>query len=806
MAKYLVIVESPSKARTIEKYLGSDFKVEASSGHLVDLPSRDLGVDIENDFKPNYTVIEGKQKYLNALKKAARGAEKVYLAPDPDREGEAIAWHIAEKLALGEKAQRVLIREITKAGVRESMNNPLEINKDRFESQQARRILDRIVGYQVSPVLWKKVKRGLSAGRVQSVALRFVVDREREIQSFKPREYWSIEANLKKTESSETEAFTATLNAFRGKKAKIENQEQSKEVLDSLAGKDFVVKSVGKKEQKRKPVAPFITSTLQQEASKKIRFSVKRTMSIAQKLYEGIELGSKGPVGLITYMRTDSFRASENAIIEAREFIASNYSPDYIPKEPNVFKVKKQAQDAHECIRPTFPSRHPDELRKFLTDEQYKLYLLIWQRFIASQMTPAVYDRTQVDIEADVSIFRATGNVMKFAGFTAVYQEIEEKEELGKQTKDSEKNESKKLPPLSEKEILDLLKLEPKQHFTKPPPRYSESLLVKELEEKGIGRPSTYASILSTIQDRGYVEREKRNFFPTSLGFSVNDFLVEGFPNIMDQKFTAQMETDLDRVEEGTINWVDLLRGFYNDFSESVTHAEHDIERKEIGIPTDVDCEECGKLMVIKEGKFGQFLACTGYPDCKNTADFIRSEGGEIVISESLDSAQCNVECDKCGAPMEIKRGRFGQFLACTGYPDCKNTADFIRSKDGEIVINKSLDSAQCDIECDKCGASMEIKRGKYGEFLSCSQYPKCKNPKEFARAEDGTIVIKKKETPQLREDVLCEKCGKSMVVRKSRRGPFLGCSGYPKCRNTLNLDQDGNVVKKATKKTEKTA
>ncbi len=750
MARYLVIVESPSKARTIEKYLGPDFSVDASSGHLVDLPSSKLGVDIENDFKPDYIVIKGKQKYLNALKEASRGAEKVYLASDPDREGEAIAWHIAEKLALGNRARRVLIREITESGVRDSMKNPLEINKDRFESQQARRILDRIVGYQVSPVLWKKVRKGLSAGRVQSVALRFVVDREREIQNFKPSEYWSVEASLKKTEDSDTDAFTAMLNTFRGKKAEIENEEQSKEIMDSLSGKEFVVKSVTKKERKRKPVAPFITSTLQQEASKKIRFSVKRTMGIAQKLYEGIDLGSKGPVGLITYMRTDSFRSSESALAEAREFISANYSPDYVPKKPNVFKVKKQAQDAHECIRPTFPSRHPDGLRKFLTDEQYKLYLLIWQRFIASQMNPAVYDQTQVDIEAGVSVFRATGNVMKFAGFTAVYQETEEKDESDKQTEDSKKKENGKLPPLSEKEILDLLKIEPKQHFTQPPSRYSESSLVKELEEKGIGRPSTYASILSTIQDRGYVEREKRRFSPTPLGFSVNDFLMEGFPRIMDQKFTARMESDLDRVEEGAVNWVELLREFYDEFSKSVEHAKHDVESRKTEIPTDISCGKCGKIMMIKEGRFGQFLACTGFPECRNTAEFTRSEDGGIIIDEKQTSAQCDLECDKCGAPMQVRRG-------------------------------------------------------KYGEFLSCSRYPECKNPREFTRSEDGAIVMKEKEKPQLREDVLCEKCGKPMVVRKSRRGPFLGCSGYPRCRSTLNLDQDGNVLKRAVK-TEKTA
>jgi len=688
MAKSLVIVESPSKARTIKKYLGRNFRVEASSGHLVDLPSRKLGVDIENGFEPQYTVIKGKAKYLKNLKEASRDVEKVYLASDPDREGEAIAWHIANRLNLWKKARRILIHEITEAGIKNSMSSPLEINRDRFESQQARRILDRIVGYKVSPVLWKKVKKGSSAGRVQSVALKFVVEREREIEAFKPREYWTIDALVKRTLDSDAEAFAALLHTFQGKKAKVENAEQAEKIVSSLKGKDFVVGAIEKKERKRKPQPPFITSTLQQDSSKKNRFSVKKTMSVAQGLYEGVELGSEGPVGLITYMRTDSFRASDNAITEARGFVLQNHGGDYIPKHPNVFKAKKLAQDAHECIRPTFPSRHPNDLKKFLTGDQYKLYSLIWKRFIASQMTPAVYDQTRVDITAGEAVFRVTGRVMKFPGFTAVYEEAVE-EENNKEDSSSRKDEDKRLPQLSEKDVLSLLNLNPRQHFTQPPPRYSESSLVKELEEKGIGRPSTYASILSTIQDRGYADRQKGKFVPTSLGFSVNDFLVEGFPGIMDEEFTARMESDLDKVEEGEIHWAELLRGFYEGFSKSVIRAEEEMERRKVEIPTDI-------------------------------------------------------ECDKCGAPMVIKEGRYGQFLACSTYPDCKN-------------------------------------------------------PKEFTR-EDGKIVVKQKEAPEIREDVKCEKCGKPMVVRRSRRGPFLGCSGYPKCRSILNLDQDGNIVKKAAK------
>ena len=740
MSKSLVIVESPAKAKTIKKYLGPDFRLEASSGHLVDLPSRGLGVDIENGFHPDYTVIKGKSKYLENLRRASRDAERVYLASDPDREGEAIAWHIAEKLDLWDRVHRILIHEITETGVRDSMSRPVGINRDRFESQQARRILDRIVGYQVSPVLWKAIKKGISAGRVQSVALKFIVEREREIEKFRPREYWTLDASLKRKDDSEKDAFSASLHSFGGKKAEIENEEQSKRILDALSGKEFTVGSVEKKERRRRPLPPFITSTLQQDASKKIRFSVKRTMSVAQKLYEGVELGSEGPVGLITYMRTDSVRTSPNAVEEARNFVSKRYGSEYVPKKPNLFKVKKSAQDAHECIRPTFPSKHPDQLRKFLTDEQHKLYSLVWKRFVASQMTPAVYDQTRVDIAAGDGIFRATGNVMKFAGFTLVYEEAVEKEESGKSADDAKKRENKKLPELSENQVLDLLGLDPKQHFTQPPPRYSESSLVKELEEKGIGRPSTYASILSTIQDRGYVERDKSKFSPTDLGTLVNDFLVDKFPRIMNEEFTAQMESDLDRVEEGSVGWVDLLSSFYEGFSESLTLAERASGEQTL---TDIKCEQCGSLMGIRLGKYGQFLSCSNYPECKNTKDF-RREDGKIVTEERTGPEVCE------------------------------------------------------DLACDKCGKPMVVKKGRYGEFLSCSGYPECKNPKDFERGEDGRIILKERAAPEVREDVKCDKCGKPMVVRQSRRGRFLGCSGYPKCKNTLNLDKDGNVVQKA--------
>lgn len=739
MSKFLVIVESPAKAKTIEKYLGTNFSVEASSGHLVDLPSSRLGVDVENGFSPDYTVIKGKAKYLNKLRKAAKGVEKVYLASDPDREGEAIAWHIADRLDLRDRALRILINEITETGVKNSMSKPVEINRHRFESQQARRILDRLVGYQVSQVLWKTIRKGISAGRVQSVALKFIVNREREIRNFKPVEYWSLDALLKRKEDSEKEGFSAFLQSFEGKKAKIENKEQSDRVLEAVSGKEFRVASVERKERRKKPSPPFITSTLQQDASNKMRFSVKKTMTVAQKLYEGIELGSKGPVGLITYMRTDSVRISPNAVEEARSFVSARYGADYVPKKPNLFKVKKSAQDAHECVRPTFPSRKPEELRKFLTDEQYKLYSLIWKRFIASQMTPAVYDHTRVDIAAGDGIFRATGNVMKFPGFTSVYEEVVENGEAAKSSPDAKKDGDSKLPDLREGQVLDLLSLDPKQHFTQPPPRYSESSLVRGLEEKGIGRPSTYASILSTVQDRGYAEREKGRFVPTALGEDVNDFLVEKFPRIMNEEFTALMEADLDRVEEGSVDWKELLGNFYEGFSKSVKEEQ----TREEQVPTDVGCDKCGAAMTVKLGRRGRFLSCSRYPDCDNTKDF-RKENGKIVVEEKTASQ--------------------------------------------ETVV---------DIECDKCGSVMVVKTGRYGEFLSCSRYPDCKNPKNFTRDEGGGIVVRERAAPEIREDVKCDKCGKPMLARKGRRGKFLGCSGYPKCRNTLNLDEDGNVVKK---------
>jgi len=668
MAKSLVIVESPAKAKTIKKYLGKDFNVEASSGHLVDLPSSKLGVDIEKNFKPHYVVIKDKKKFLNQLEKAAKGAEKIYLASDPDREGEAIAWHIVDRLKLKDRAYRVLIHEITEKAILEAIRKPTSLSRDRFEAQQARRILDRLVGYQVSPILWKKVRGGLSAGRVQSVALRLVVEREREIEAFKPEEYWTIEAELKQL-PDDALPFVTTLAKYDGEKVEIKNEDQARRIVEALRNEKYKVLSVERKERTRTSPPPFITSTLQQEASRKLRFPVKKTMAIAQRLYEGLELGDEGPTGLITYMRTDSVRVSDHAIAEARDYIMEAYGSDYLPEKPNIFRVKKSAQDAHEAVRPTSIAKTPDSVKPFLTEDEFELYKLIWQRFVSSQMNPAIYDQTTVEVEAGKGIFRATGSVIKFPGFTIIYLEGKEEEEEAK-----DKEEEKRLPDLSEGEELKLLALEGNQHFTQPPPRFTESSLVKELEEKGIGRPSTYATILSTIQDRGYVLKEKSRLKPTILGSSVSDLLIEGFPEIMDVQFTAEMEEKLDEVEEGNINWAELLKRFYKEFGKRLKQAEVSMKslRRE-GVPTDIDCDQCGAKMIIKWGKRGEFLSCSRYPECKNAKQFEYGDDGEIRIREKKEpEIRDDIKCDLCGRPMVVRTSRYGKFLGCTGYPECK--------------------------------------------------------------------------------------------------------------------------------------
>lgn len=673
MTKSLLIVESPAKAKTIKKYLGKDFTVEASSGHLVDLPSNKLGVDVEKEFAPDYVVIKDKAKYLSKLKKASAKADNVYLASDPDREGEAIAWHIVDQLELKDKAQRVLFHEITEKAVKEALANPIKLSQDKFEAQQARRILDRLVGYQVSPLLWKKVKKGLSAGRVQSVALRLIAEREKSVQAFNSKEYWSVKAILD-TSGSPSMPFTAQLIKFDSGDLDLPDEDKARVVVESFLSETFKVKSVERKPRTRKPKPPFITSTLQQEASSKIRFTVKMTMSVAQKLYEGLELGDEGPVGLITYMRTDSVRLADSAVQEAREFIQGNYGEKYLPKTPNRYKVKKSSQDAHEAIRPTSTEYPPKKVKKFLTKQQFALYELIWNRFLASQMTPAEYDQTTVEIEAGRGLFRANATLMTFPGFTAAYKVEQETENGAENGAESTEGANQDLPDLSNGEILKFLEIEGNQHFTKPPPRFTESSLVKELEDKGIGRPSTYAMIISTIQDREYVKREKQKLTPTLLGMSVVEILKQGFPEVMDIQFTAEMEESLDKVESGDVNWVELLKTFYKGFSERLEKAEDTMKslRRE-GVATGISCDSCGSPMIIKWGKKGEFLSCSRYPACKNAKKFTYSPDGKIQIYEKKEPEIFEqVKCELCGKPMAIRMSRFGKFFGCTGYPECK--------------------------------------------------------------------------------------------------------------------------------------
>jgi len=691
MAKSLIIVESPAKAKTIKNYLGKDFSVEASSGHLIDLPKSKLGVDIENDFQPQYEVIKNKKKYLTKLKKAAENADNIYLASDPDREGEAIAWHIADQLGIKDKAYRILIHEITEKAIKESINSPTTLSNDRFDAQQARRVLDRLVGYQVSPLLWKKVRRGLSAGRVQSVALRIVVEREREIEKFVTREYWSIEGDFLPDKNGDSSPFSANLIRFDSIKVEIGSEQEATNIVNQIKNNDYHVASVDKKERTRKAQPPFITSTLQQEASRKLRFSVKKTMAIAQKLYEGIELGAEGPMGLITYMRTDSVRISDQALSESRKYIMDKYGNKYLPEKPSLYKVKKLAQDAHEAIRPTSFDFGPDKIKAHLAGDEFELYKLVWQRFLASQMTPIIYDQTSIEIKSEKAAFRTTGSIIKFEGFSKVY--IEGKEEDEQNGEDDEK----KLPKISKDQSLSLKDLKMEQHFTQPPPRFSESTLVRELEEKGIGRPSTYSSIISTIQDREYVKRDNRKLKPTVLGKSVNDMLIDGFPEILDVKFTADMEDKLDKVEQGRINWVELLKDFYKVFSQRLLQADDKMRSlRRDGVPAGIDCNECGAPMIIKWGKRGEFLSCSKYPECKNAKPFHYDEDGNVKVVEKVQPEVSDINCDKCGKPMVIRQSRYGKFYGCSGYPGCKNIKRMNKeksSKEKEPEDDSSEDS-----------------------------------------------------------------------------------------------------------------
>jgi DNA topoisomerase-1 len=889
MAKALVIVESPAKAKTINKYLGKQFVVKASLGHIKDLPKKDLAVDVENGFRPKYEVIEGKKKLMQELRDAAKNVDSIYLAADPDREGEAICWHLQEELKWkkGDKRSaedapkffRVMFNEITKKSIDKAFEKPAQVNINLVDAQQARRVLDRLVGYKISPLLWDKVRRGLSAGRVQTVAVRVIVEREREIRAFVKQEYWTLDANLA---AKKPPAFDARLFRTGEAAPEIPDQAAADALVADLEGAKYLVKSVGTKEKRRNPVAPFITSTLQQESSRKLRFSVKRTMMLAQQLYEGVELGTEGSVGLITYMRTDSTRLSEDAVAEARELIGTRFGAQYIPAAPNVYKSKKDAQDAHEAVRPSSAMRTPDDVAQYLAEDQLKLYRLIWMRFIATQMNPAVFDQTTIDLSAkglsgvDYT-FRATGSVEKFDGFLRVYEE-------GKDAKDEEDDELKlTLPMVAQGEELKLQALKPEQHFTEPPPRYTEATLVKKLESDGVGRPSTYASILSTIQEREYVTREGGKFTPTELGMVVTDLLLESFNDIFDVKYTAHMEHDLDEIEEGKLDWREAMGEFYERFMKDLGNAEENMTNiKRMEKPTGLTCEKCGKPLVIKWGKHGSFAACTGYPDFSPRSTEAALENLQKEISKRRERAQKDIEqqlekirlrypayavrqsddggykvhpldldtpvrlradlkkleirnverrlkdreqvearlqkirarypqigefydldlrngpagpilswqrkgdfctytreltvdlpdldkldlseqeeeesCENCGRPMVLKKGRFGTFYACSAYPDCKTTK--------QIGGAQKKADVPLDEKCPQCGNNLVQKHGRFGEFTACSNYPACK-------------FVKQKTI-----DVKCPECSDGEVVeRRSKRGKtFYGCNRYPDC------------------------
>lgn len=676
----LVIVESPAKAKTIQKYLGSGYEVMASMGHIRDLPKSKMGVDKDNDFKPQYTDMKGKEDVIKEMKKRAKKCDKVYLATDPDREGEAISWHIAQLLKLDmEENNRVAFNEITKTGVKTGMSNPHKIDVDLVNAQQARRILDRLVGYELSPFLWKKVKRGLSAGRVQSVAVRLVVDRENEIRKFVPKEYWSIDAKF--TAPSSRKVFDAALISVDGEKLEIPNQTEADGILKRLENAEYTVASVKKRVTKKQPAPPFITSTLQQEASRKLGFTAKRTMKAAQELYEGVDVEGVGAVGLITYMRTDSLRISDEAKAAASEYIGTVYGNDYLPPEPRTFKSKNNAQDAHEAIRPSTPEFTPERVKSSLSVDQFKLYKLIWERFIASQMANALLDTVSADISANGCIFRASGYSVKFDGFMALYIE----------SSDTEESNKKMLPELKVNDILKLKSIAGNQHFTQPPPRYTEASLIKTLEENGIGRPSTYAPTITTITSRRYVEHEGKALKPTNLGEVITELMKEHFNNIVDAKFTAGMENSLDEVEHGNKDWVSTLHEFYDDFSETLKKAEDAMEGKRVKVPdeeTDVVCELCGRNMVIKYSKYGKFLACPGFPECKNTKKIVTESDGN---------------CPRCGKKMLLKKSKKGRsFYGCEGFPDCSFMTWNIPTKD----------------LCPNCGKSLFIKGGKSGRLV----------------------------------------------------------------------------------------
>ncbi len=806
----LLIVESPAKAKTIKKFLGTGYTVKASMGHIRDIPSKGrgkkrFGIDLDNNYTPNYEPIKSREKTLKDLEAAAKKADEVYLAPDPDREGEAIAWHLKEQLHLpDDKAFRVTFNAITKSAVQEAISHPDKINMNLVNAQQGRRVLDRLVGFSLSPFLWKKITKGLSGGRVQSVAVRLVVEREKEIGAFTPEEFWKIAVKLAK--SGAEEVFEANLVRWDGEKFALgfpcaSTEESATKIAAALQNASYKITSMDKRVVKGRPSPPFITSTLQQASSTFLHFGAQRTMRIAQQLYEGIQVEGE-LTGLITYMRTDSTRTAPEGIAEVRDYISSNFAPEYLPEKANSFASKKNAQDAHEAVRPTNTLLTPDRIKNALTPEQFRLYELIWKRFVASQMSPASYQTTTATIEADKGILEAKGRVVLFDGHTVLQlakkKKEEEQDEDSDDSDESAKKKSKEkdqiLPAIAEGDDLLKKELSSTQHFTTPPPRYSEASLVRALEKEGIGRPSTYAPIVQTIQDRGYVRLEKRSFHATELGIAVTDLLLASFEDIMDLAFTAKMESDLDKVEEGEAIWYEIVDAFFKPFTEKLEYATKEVESlKGRPAPNDEKCPLCKSDMVVRYSARGAFLGCTKYPDCKG----LTSMPGE---EEEADSDMEPVSCPKCGNPMIKKSSRYGEFLACSSYPACNQTLPI--GKDG-----KPVELPDIKMDCHKCGKEMVVKMGKNGPFLACSGYPECKTTKHLDK--DGKII----DLPDL-SDVKCDKCEAPMIARMSRRGPFMACSAFPKCRNAKPIpgseqekkqkEKEAKAAERALKKAEK--
>ena len=756
MAKKLVVVESPAKAKTINKYLGKSYKVVASMGHIRDLPKSKLGVDVDEAFTPVYEPIPARKKVIKELRAAAKVATDIYVATDPDREGEAIGWHLAAELG-GKKrsVHRLMFNEITKKAIVDALKHPVEINQRMVDAQQARRVLDRLVGYKLSPLLWDKVRRGLSAGRVQSIALKLVCDREHEIEQFNPEEYWHIFANLIGPVPPE---FEAKLQKKNGKTIKVLNETESKTIIEAVTNESFVVDTVGTKARKKQAAPPYITSKLQQAS----QMPVKRTMMIAQQLYEGIELPGEDAVGLITYMRTDSTRVSDQALTDVREHIQSAFGEAYLPAKPNIYRAKKGAQDAHEAIRPTSMEYDPDRVKPHLTKEQFYIYRIIWNRFVASQMLPAIFDDTTVDINAGIYTFRIKGSVLKFKGWLSAYsKDVEDNSDSpGDQEGTREDDEHTKglLPALNKGDTLSLKATRSEQKFTQPRPRFSEAMLVKELEENGIGRPSTYAAIIGVLQSREYVAKIEGRFKPTRLGRLVTELLLKSFNDILDVEYTKALEESLDKIEDGEADYQGTIASFYKKFKKDLEQAEKAMPNIKVeGLPSDETCDKCKAPMIIKVGRFGMFLACSAYPDCENTRELETTEPSQDEEAEN---------CENCGKPMVVKRGRFGQFLACSGYPDCKTTRKIIETKQG---LSAAKPDQLLEEKCPKCESQLVIKQGRFGEFTACSSYPTCK-------------YVKLKST-----GVSCPKDGGDIVERKTRRNiPFYGCSNYPDCDFTL--------------------